>query len=306
MEMKKFMDISRLKEGYAEGFQPGDYVVIQEKFDGSCASFRYDVETEKLVAFSRRRTLDYQNTLNGYYNYVQSLDAAQFKDVSNYVVFGEWSGARNAIIYYPESTKKWYVFDIYDVEKAAYLPQSQVREFAEEHGLTYIHTFYEGSFISWEHAMSFMGQSVYGDVQEGIILKNMTNLNSINERQPFVVKIVGEKFHEIQKSNHIRQVDPQKLQEREQAMAIVKSIVTQRRVEKELYKMRDDGLLPTDWSEQDMATVARHLPRRIFDDCEKEEPDAVVAAGQYFGKFCSTVSMQYARHIILGNPVETE
>lgn len=31
MKHKKFMNIERLKEGYADGFEVGDYVVIQEK-----------------------------------------------------------------------------------------------------------------------------------------------------------------------------------------------------------------------------------------------------------------------------------
>ena len=49
MEQKKFMDIQRLKEGYADGFVPGDLIVIQEKFDGSNAAARYDAETGKMV-----------------------------------------------------------------------------------------------------------------------------------------------------------------------------------------------------------------------------------------------------------------
>ena len=40
MEQKKFMDIQRLKEGYADGFVTGDLIVIQEKFDGSNAAAR--------------------------------------------------------------------------------------------------------------------------------------------------------------------------------------------------------------------------------------------------------------------------
>ena len=136
MEQKKFMDIQRLKD--ADGFVPGDLIVIQEKFDGSNAAARYDAETGKMVAFSRRHTLDQNNTLNGFYNYVQELNPEDYKDVPDYVIFGEWSGARNAIIYYPENTKKWYVFDIYDVREEKYLPQSEVKAFAETHGLTYI------------------------------------------------------------------------------------------------------------------------------------------------------------------------
>lgn len=302
MERKSFMDIQRLKEGFADDFRPGDEIVIQEKFDGSNASFRYDVETGKLVAFSRRQTLNpLDNTLSGFYNYIQSLNADEFKDYPDYVVFGEWSGARNAIIYYPECTKKWYVFDIYDVNEQVYLQQSEVKKFAEEHGLDYINTYYVGPFISWDHVMSFMGTSAYGDIQEGIIVQ--TKLNDPNTRLPFVVKIVGEKFHEIKKTNHAKKVvDPKKLQERAAAQELTESIVTRRRVEKELYKMRDDGIIPADWCEKDMKTVARELPSRIYQDCIKEEPETVTEIGQFFGKFCSSTAMKYARNIILGDP----
>lgn len=304
MERKSFMDIQRLKEGFADDFRPGDEIVIQEKFDGSNASFRYDVETGKLVAFSRRQTLNpLDNTLSGFYNYIQSLNADEFKDYPDYIVFGEWSGARNAIIYYPECTKKWYVFDIYDVNEQVYLQQSEVKKFAEEHGLDYINTYYVGPFISWDHVMSFMGTSAYGDIQEGIIVKNQTKLNDPNTRLPFVVKIVGEKFHEIKKTNHAKKVvDPKKLQERAAAQELTESIVTRRRVEKELYKMRDDGIIPADWCEKDMKTVARELPSRIYQDCIKEEPETVTEIGQFFGKFCSSTAMKYARNIILGDP----
>ena len=301
MEQKKFMDIQRLKEGYADGFVPGDLIVIQEKFDGSNAAARYDAETGKMVAFSRRHTLNQNNTLNGFYNYVQELNPEDYKDVPDYVIFGEWSGARNAIIYYPENTRKWYVFDIYDTKEEKYLPQSEVKAFAETHGLTYINTFYVGPFVSWEHVQSFMDHPGYGEIQEGIVIKNQTRLNDPNSRLPFVVKIVGDKFHEVAKMNHVKKIqDPQKLQERTEAQELVKSIVTRRRVEKELYKMRDEGIIPTEWCEQDMKTVARNLPNRIYTDCVKEEPEVVRAAGQYFGKFCSVISMNYAREIILG------
>lgn len=33
MEQKKYMDIERLKDKYVDGFQKGDYIVVQEKID---------------------------------------------------------------------------------------------------------------------------------------------------------------------------------------------------------------------------------------------------------------------------------
>ena len=290
------MDIERLKDKYTLGFRKGDIIQISEKFDGSNASIRYDNESSKLIAFSRKKMLDFQNTLNGFYNFVQELNADDYKDTPNYVIFGEWA-TKNAIVYYPESMKKWYVYDIYDTEKEIYLTQMEVKQFAEKHNLTYIHVFYEGN---WEHVQSFVGKSIYGEHGEGIVIKNQTRLNDPDNRMPFVVKIVGEKFQEVQKCNHVRKLqDPQKLQEREIAIELVESIVTKRRVEKELYKMRDEGILPEDWCEKDMKTVARELPRRIYNDCIKEEEDIVRQTGEYFGKFCSSVSMKYAKEIII-------
>lgn len=66
--------------------------------------------------------------------------------------------------------------------------------------------------------------------------------------------------------------------------------------------MRDDGIIPADWCEKDMKTVARELPSRIYQDCIKEEPETVTEIGQFFGKFCSSTAMKYARNIILGDP----
>lgn len=96
MEQKKFMDISRIKEdteltvANTGGFHVGDHIVIQEKVDGSNSAIAYDKETNKLVAFSRRQTLDYNNTLNGFWNWVQTLAVEPFSKYPNYVFFMEW------------------------------------------------------------------------------------------------------------------------------------------------------------------------------------------------------------------------
>ena len=307
MQQKHFMDISRIKEGNNDavlpnttGFEVGDFIQISEKADGSNASFRYDEETGKLIAFSRKQELAFDKTLNGFYTFVQSLNASEYADVPNFTVFGEWL-IKNAITYFPESYKKWYVYDIYDNEKQEYMPQSFVKEFCEKHNLIYIHVLYEGEFISWEHCKTFCNSPAYGDKQEGIVVKNQTKLNSPDSRVPFVLKIVNDSFSEVKKDNHIRKMeDPQKLQEKEVAMSIMESIVTKRRVEKELYKMRDEGILPNEWCDKDMAIVARTLPKRIYADCMKEESEEMAKAGEYAGKFGGQLAMKYAREIILG------
>lgn len=301
------MDIERVKLGddlttsNTECFEVGDIVQITEKFDGSNASIRYDIETGRLVAFSRKKELDYINTLNGFWNFVQSLNPEEYKDVPNYVIFGEWA-VKNAIKYNPDSYGKWYVYDIYDIEKQIYLPQTMVKEFAAKHNLIYIHVLYEGEFISWEHCKTFCNSPAYGDTQEGVVIKNQSKLNNPNCRTPFVLKIVNNCFSEIKQNNRRNKIeDPQKLAEKEYAQSIVDSIVTKRRVEKELYKMRDEGIIPEKMTPQDMKIVAQNLPKRIYDDCLKEEGELVAEAGSFFGKLCGNKAMSYAKEIILGN-----
>lgn len=308
MKQKHFMDIIRIKMGDGEftvknigGFLPGDHVLVQEKFDGSNASCAYDPEANTNVAFSRKQELSYNNTLNGFWNYVQQFDIKEFADTPNYRVFGEWA-TKNKIIYREDIKKKWYVFDIFDVDKNEYLPQDMVKSFCAQHNLNYIHTFYDGKFISWEHCMSFVGQSVYtedGTGGEGVVVKNMTNLNNVRSRDPFVLKIVSDKFSEVMK-HKVKIIDPAKLDAQNKARAIVESIVTKRRVEKELRKMIDEQVLPEKLTPENMGLVARELPRRIYNDCVKEENESVVACGEYFGKMCGSVSMQLARDLVCG------
>lgn len=79
MEHKKFMDIERIKEGYATGFNKGDLIYIEEKIDGSNAAIRYDEITNSIVAQSRKQILTPTNNLRGFYEYTQRLDVNKIK-----------------------------------------------------------------------------------------------------------------------------------------------------------------------------------------------------------------------------------
>lgn len=309
VKQKHFMDISRVKEdtelteANTGAFEVGDEIVIQEKVDGSNAAIAFDDESGTLVAFSRKKMLTYSSTLNGFWNYVQLLDPHKFADVpyKNYIFFGEFL-TPHTIKYKPEAYGKWYFYDVFDRETEKYLPQSEVKRIAEELGFIYVKTFYTGEFISWEHVQSFVGKSdISLDSGEGVVVKNMSKLNGEEIKQPFYLKIVAEKFSEIKKNNHIRkEKDPQSLEKRAKSQEIVEQIVTENRVRKEILKMIDEGVLPSKISPQDMSTVAKNLPRRIYDDCLKEERESVVAAGEYFGKMCNSTTMFLAKRIIFG------
>jgi len=306
MKQKHYIEIENLREedteirrGNGHGFQPGDIISITEKIDGANFCVTYDTENSCLVAFSRKQELNYNNTLSGAWNYAMLLDAAPFMKHPSWRVFGEWSGARNKVIYDDRFKKRWIIFDIYDVAAERWLAQDMVKAFCQESGLEYIHELYYGPFISWDHCRSFMNSPGYGDKAEGCVVKNQTKLNETDVRLPSYIKLVNEDFKESMKT-HVKAIDPEEEAAKAEAQAIIESIVTKNRIEKELFKMRDEGLIPAKLEPSDMKTVAKILPKRIYDDCVKEENELVIAAGEYFGKMCNAQTMKLAREIICG------
>ena len=303
--MKKYMDIEKLRDkeekigeivrGTNTGaFIVGDHINISEKYDGSNASIE-NVDG-KILAFSRRLPVVFDNTLNGFYQYIQNRIAEGLNIPENIVIFGEWSGARNRIVYEKKNT--WFVFDIFDRQNESYWKQDRVKSFCEEHNLTYINVLYDGPFISWEHCRSFMHSPFYGATQEGIVVKNQDKLETSNDY--FYLKIVNEDFIENKKQKIRKEIDPTKEKEKKEAEELIKNIVTRNRIEKMLFKMRDEGIIANELKPEDMRIVSQNLPKLIYEDCMKEEKETMIAAGEYAGKMTYTITMDIARKIILG------
>jgi hypothetical protein len=311
MKQKHFIDIQNIREEDTElrnrntyAFDNPCIIQITEKFDGSNACACYDEENDVMVAFSRKQELNFQNTLNGFWNYVQAFSdktLEMFIDYPNYRVFGEWSN-KNKIIYNDTGKiKHWYVYDIYDTNLNIWLEQSVVKDFCKLANLEYIHELYYGEFISWEHCKSFMNSPAYGNKQEGIVIKRkgLTNWDSHDIKAPCYLKIVNEDFKESMKTKE-KIVDVERENAKEEARKIMESICTKNRVEKELFKMRDEGILPEKIEPTDFRTVAMNLPKRIYADLLKEELELIQQCGEFGGKMCQQVSMSIAKDLILG------
>ena len=225
-----------------------------------------------------------------------------FKRYSDWRVYGEWSN-KNKIIYNDTGKiKHWYVYDIYDDTNKCWLPQNIVKEFCKNTGLEYINELYYGKFISWEHCRSFMNKPAYGERQEGIVIKNQTKLNNWDDhdiKAPCYLKIVNESFKESMKTKE-KVIDLEKENAMQEARKIMESICTKNRIEKELFKMRDEGILPEKIEPTDFRTIAQNLPKRIYADLLKEELELVQQCGEFSGKMCQQVSMQIAKDLILG------
>ena len=307
--MKHFMDIVRVKENSEDGmvaantgaFEVGDHIQISEKWDGANSSIAW--EDGELKAFSRKNELNMSNNLRGFWEFVQGLDKEKFRDLGNRVLFGE-ATLKHTVKYNQDAyDKKWIVYDMFDKDTEQWLPQTVVKEFAESHGLEYIHVLYDGPFISWDHCKTFLNSPAYGDAQEGIVVKNQSKLNSPDCRNPFYLKIVNDSFSETKQHNHEKKVlDPEHLLEKAQAEECAAQVVTEARVRKDILKMVDEGILPEQITAKDMAIVARNLPKRIYEDIVKEEKDLIGdnLSSQYFGKAVSSQAMNWAKKIVLG------
>jgi hypothetical protein len=294
MEHKKYMDIERLKPSFVDGFEKGDHIVIQEKIDGANASWQYDNETNTIQSFSRKQILDFKNNLRGFFEFTQKLNKEEYKTCNNLRVFCEWLVA-HSVPYPKERYQNAYVYDLWDTDNQKYLTQDKVKEFCTLHNLIYVPVFYEGEFISWDHVRSFVGRTdLGGDYGEGVVVKNMTKLNSPNTRLPFYTKIVGDKFAE--KKDHVKTINPEELSERQRVQDLTATIVTEARVIKLLHKLVDNGIIPEDWDEKNMGDIAKNISREVYNDCIKEESDIVNQIGSNFGKFASSLAMKIVRN----------
>ena len=248
--------------------------------------FEYDYEFDYIVSIEYEGIEDcYDIAMNG--------DETTANFVANGFIV---HNCKHTVKYPDDKYNNFYMYDVYDLETQSYLPQEKVVAIAENLGLTMVPIFYVGEFISWEHCMSFVGKSDLGaESGEGIVVKSQTRLNDPDYRHPFYLKIVGEKFCETKAHGHIKQTNPDVFAKLEADRELAEAIVTEARVTKILHKMVDEGIIPADWGSHDMGTIAKNLPRLVYEDCIKEESETVNAIDN-FGKIANSIAMGVVRN----------
>lgn len=301
MDQKKYVDIERLKDKYAMAFKAGEHITVSEKIDGANASIRYDAETGSLAAFSRRQRLTEDNNLQGFYAYVLTLDPVKWADVTSngrFIVFGEWL-VKHTIKYPDDLMRKFYVFDVWDTEAEQYVPWFLTYQIAQALGLKTVPIFYDGEFTSWEDLYALVGRTEMQaePTGEGIVIKSQDRLDNKFSGTPAYVKIVAKEFSEVHQSKPQKEIDPAKIAAKQAAEAQAEAIVTQRRVEKTIQKFIEDNLIPENWDEKNLGAIAKILPRAVYEDCVKEEPETV-AQIENFGKICAGIAMKHARALV--------
>lgn len=258
--MKKYQKLARPTDRKAQGIlKDGDNIVIQEKLDGANASFRR--EGDELVCFSRKQQLDEHNTLNGFYNWVKSLDPMQFP--KGYTHFGEW--LCRSRIDYGKYKKQFFLFDVYDEAQEMYGGWPLVKLVAEKQGLNLVPCFYQGVYQGDEHMRSYVGMSFLAIRGEGVVVKHRFPETRPETRN--FIKIVSDEYKEMK--------TPKQTKKAPLESQFVEQFLTRARVEKKLDELVDEQIIPEHFDITDMGMILPNLKPRILEDILEEEYDSL-------------------------------
>ena len=266
-----------------------DCVAITDFISRTTNQPNYDYEFDYIVNIEYKGIEDcYDIAMEG------GEDLANFI-ANNFIVHN----CKHTIRYPEDKMKQFYVFDVYDTETEQYMPWEFTKQIAEFIGLKTVPLFYDGPFTSWEDIYTLVGKTEMGGepTGEGIVIKSQDRLDNKFSGTPEYVKIVAKEFSEVHQSKPQKEIDPEKLAAKQAAEDLAATIVTSRRVEKSIQKLIEDSIIPENWDEKDLGTIAKHLPRAVYNDCVKEEPETVDKI-ENFGKICGSLTMKLARELV--------
>lgn len=277
--MKKYNKLKN--KGFSvESFRNGGCgIIVQEKLDGSNASFTINHETGELEVFSRKTKLDENNTLNGFYQYVKELvdgfDDTQKEILKHVIIFGEWL-VKHKVQYKEDAYKNFYVFDVYSKIYDFYTAPEYVSYICEKFNLKKVKTFKEYSISDLKNGSideidneirSFIGKSELTEDElhgEGIVIKNNYNRSTDFE----CYKIVTDTFKEFSK----RKMN----NEKKSNESVADYAITRARMEKQIFKAIDENKLrKEDIVIENFSKVIKEVGQNFVDDIFEEEIEQI-------------------------------
>jgi hypothetical protein len=221
--------------------------------------------------------------LRGFYDWVHA-NINPLHLTKNYIYFGEWLVKHK--LRYGENENQFYLFDIYNIEQGRYEPLENTIKENRYLSITLAPILYIGPYKSEEFMSQFVGKSTLGEKGEGIVVKKYYG-------EQFFMKMVSEKFIEVKE-----QKDPVPSTEAE--AIYIQNNLTKARVEKELYKLVDEGIIPEKFHLDHMGTILKNVVQRVHDDILKEEAPPKDFDIKSTQKFCGKYVPQIVKEIILG------
>ena len=244
-------------------------LVVQEKLDGSNASFT--VDNGELQCFSRRKKLNEKETLNGFYGWVhENIQEDVFDFLEDYIIFGEWL-VKHKIQYKEECYKEFYVFDVYDKEEETYLSLKDMHGIASYLELKTVKTLliaepsHHLNILTPQDIQDLVGKSnmtVKPNTGEGIVIKY---LDGKSEHEDYY-KIVSNEFKEFNRQKMKTEVKNND--------SVADYAITRPRMEKMIFRAIEEGRLSEDNMElENFGLIMKEVGQDFVDDIMEEEKD---------------------------------
>lgn len=243
-------------------------LVVQEKLDGSNASFT--MEDGELACFSRRKKLNENETLNGFYNWAhENIEEWMFNFLEGHIIFGEWL-VKHKIQYKEECYKEFYVFDVYDKSTERYLPHDDMVSVAEKLGLKRVKTLLlaEPEYfhnLKTKYIQDIVGKSdmtVKPNTGEGIVIKYLDGKSEYED----YYKIVSNEFKEFNRQKMKTEVKNND--------SVADYAITRPRMEKMIFRAIEEGRLSEDNMElENFGLIIKEVGQDFVDDIMEEEKD---------------------------------
>ena len=247
-------------------------LVVQEKLDGSNASFT--VDNGELQCFSRRKELNQSETLNGFYNWAhENIKEWMFNFLEEYIIFGEWL-VKHKVQYKEEYYKEFYVFDVYDKKKEMYLPPENVMIIAEDLHLKHvkylmvIHPSKQLNDIKAQDIQDLVGKSdmtVKPNTGEGIVVKYLDGKSEYDD----YFKLVSKEFKEFSRHKMKTEIKSND--------SVADYAITKSRMEKMIFRAIEENRLTEDDLElENFGLIMKQVGQNFVDDIMEEEKDNMI------------------------------
>lgn len=251
--MKKYPKVKEYGDPENKCMKHSEQVFVTEKLDGTNLRFTHN---GKEIIFGTRNTILGSSTtkekmFQPVIDYIlDAVDSEKLQEYGGYVFFGEGM-VRHTISYAWSRTPKFLGFDIYDVAKGEFIRWPEVCAIYDDIGLQVVP--FIGVIKGEDIADYVIPQSEYRNgVAEGLMFKDY-------DAQVFT-KRRSEEFFE----KHKEAFGKSKKYAENDDEAFVSAYVTNHRIEKMIYKLRDDG--------HDISMVLmKYLPSALWKDIWEEE-----------------------------------
>lgn len=258
--MKRYPKLRPPGEEETRGLFADGTIVIQEKLDG--ANFRFTWEPGEGFTFGSRRTEGEGLNREQFEDAIEYIEEnanesylkTQYEDFGKLVYFGECMNP-HTISYDWEATPDFLGFDIWSEDAQQFLTTMQVEGVFDDLGLPTAPIVATVNADNWENYDFECPESEYYDgLAEGVVFKNHSTST--------YGKFVRDDFKEKNK----QKFGKSKKEQESGAEKLAYQYITEARIEKTAYKLRDEG----EYDDLKMEMM-RDLPEAVIRDMAEEE-----------------------------------